>query len=830
MRRLFADGAVGWPVRRDAISARTARVVTAVIYGLVIVTGGLLADFAVNVVTGGSLPGPLDRYRNFAWPTIALVFLLSMAAAVRERLAGRGHDGDPAEVEPPVEPAKPAKPVTGPSNLPPVIGEFTGRTEDLAQLRALVPPVAARRPGPPVVATIYGPVGAGKSTLAVRFAHDMRHRYPDAQLYVHLQGFGPEPLGLEPLDTADALARLVRTLGVPGRDLPADLEGLAAVYRSSLEGKRAIVVLDHAVDEAQVKPLLPGAPTCLVLITSLQPLNLLTGSSQLRLGPMTEDEAIGLLARIAGDHVRSPENVEATKRVASLCGNLPLALSIAGVLLRRNGKRPVTDLEAQLTGEPEDPREDLLEAFRVGDRSVRAGFDISHEHLDERERTLFRRLRLLTEPTFGAEMAAALLDCPVDEANRLLERLVEEQVLERVGERRFTLQNLIGLYAEEKLREEPQQERQAALRRALHVYVSETMRHATLLDATIAEIAEDGRLPVGCSLDDQLGALDWFERERAHLLKVGRQAADIQAHDLVWRLAASLVPFFDLRGHRADWTDVQDAAMRAADADGSLAAKAWTELGAGRLHWLDRNHREALHHMEEALETAMASRWPRVEARARYLMGRIAHEDGQLDEALSRYDRAANLFQREGMVREQANTFLYMARLLHQRGTLDAADVLHLGDWILPGLASMPEELWVVRTIGRVADYLGLVCEELGDLEGAGTHYIRSGEAFRQIGFRYGYGRARRQLGRTRLRQGSARRALTFLEESVVLFRTIGDRQAEGLSLLGAGDAHLALQHERDARHCWQDALAALVETGAAEAAEVRSRLASLPD
>jgi tetratricopeptide (TPR) repeat protein len=808
-------------VKRVVGSAVSVRALKALLYALLIVTGGLLADFAVNVVTGATLPGPLEHYRYFAWPTIGVVFALSLAAAVRERLISREAAG-PSERDDP-----PSRPIPGPFNLPPRSAEFTGRRKELAELRALVPTGEPRRRSAPVVATIYGPTGAGKSTLAVRFAHDMSQRYPDAQLYVHLQSFGSEPLSTEPLDPIDALGSLLRALGVRGRDLPTDLEGLSDLYRAQLQGKRAIVVLDHAVDEAQVRPLLPGVATCLVLITSLQPLDELLGSEQLKLGRMEPDEAVALLARIAGDHVRNQENLAATLRVAALCGHLPLALSIVGVLLRRQRRRSVTELELELTG-----KRNILTDLHVGQLDVRAGFDVSYDHLEPREKALFRRLRLLPEPAFGADMAAVLLDCPVEEAERLLDGLVDEQVLERVGDGQFVLQTLLGHYAEERLREEPEHERRAALERVLRRHVTETMRHAVLLDPAIADIA--GRVAAGMasavSLDEQLGALDWFERERFHLLKVLRQAAEIQAHDVVWSLAAGLVRFFDLRGHRADWREAQNAAIRSVNADGQLHARAWTELGAGHLCWLEGDHATAILHLEEALETAIAGRWPSLEVRARYLMGRVAHETGALDEALVRYGRAAGLYQSLGQVRPLASVLASVAIALHQLGVLDPDDVRRLGEAALATLAEMDAELWVVRMIGRVTDYLGHVAEDQRDLEQAGTRYIASGDAYRTIGFRYGHGRARRQLGRIRLEQRSFERATQCLEESACLFHTIGDRHAEGLSLLLAGEVAQSAGRLDEAGDRWREAEAAFADTGAPEAADARARLTALSD
>jgi tetratricopeptide (TPR) repeat protein len=794
---------------------RPPTVLKAVLYGLVVATFGLLADFVVNVATGGSLPGPLDRYRSLAWPAVILVFVASLVAAVVDRLR---HREPGTHVVPDAAPA----PSSPPQGLPRAIDEFTGREKELDELRKLVPVPESHKPLAPVVANIYGPAGAGKSTLVIRFARELVSRYPDAQLYVNLQA-----VATPPLEPVDALSRLVRALGVRGRDLPTDQEALSSLYRAHLEGKRAIVVLDHAASESQVRPLLPGIPSCLVLVTSQQPLDELIGSRKLRLGVMCEDDAVALLERVAGDHMRSLGQAEAVKQVAELCGNLPLALSIAGVLLRRHGRRPLSELIAQLT----DKRGGLLERFHMGELDVRVGFDVGYDHLSRREQTLFRRLRLLPEPTFGAEMAAAVLNSSRDEAEQLLRRLVDEQMLEQVGDQRYALQNLIGVYAEERLEEEePQRERQAALGRALRLYVEETVRQAALLDPSIVETGGGRPDLAPTPLDEQLAALDWFERERANLVTVSRRAVEMQAHDIAWRLAASLLPFFDLRGHWGEWTEVQDAALRSARAGGGIHAQVWIELGCGYLQWLRGRHDRAHAHLEEALEMAMAGRLRRLEARTRHLMGRLAQDRGQLGDALVCYGRAANMFHDEDLLHDQISTHFDIAMVLHEQEQLSVREVLHLGESVLDSMAEMPRELWLVRSIGRIKDYLGHVTEMLGDLECAGTYYIGSSEAFQEIGFRHGYGHTRRALGQVRMKQGSLERAAAFLDESIAIFRTIGDRHNEGSSLLLAGDTQDRLGNREEARRCWQDALTALSDAGVADLAEARSRLQSPPE
>lgn len=796
-------------------SGRASLLARAILYGVVVATGGLAVDFAVNVLTGSSLPGPLDRYRWLALPTVVVAFIAGVAAAVRERL-GRSQDEAGA--------AAGDRPEGHLPDLPPVARDFTGRTRELEALRALLPPAETRARAAPVVVTIHGPMGVGKSMLAIRFAHDVSRSYPDAQFYLNLVTSGGPPV-----DTVEALRRLLRGMGAV-LDLPLDLDGLSDLYRSRMRGSRVVVVLDHAESEAQVQPLLADQPGCLTLITSQQPLDGLPHARPpVRLNVMSDDEAVTLLSRIAGDHVRSLEHEPDTREVVALCGHLPLALSIAGVLLRRNPRRSVRDLVSQMT----DVR-GRLEVLHAGNLDVRASFDVSYAHLSQMERALFRRLSLVPQPSFGAELAAALLGCPPPEAERLLERLVDEQVLEMAGDRLYGFQNLIGLYAREKLeREEPPAEQRAAQERALRISIGTAMRQAMLLDSAVLEVIEgvaDPPAPVSVTLEAQLAALDWLELERANLVLVAGQAALLPGDDVAWRLAAGLGLFFDLRGYWMDWKAVQEAARISAHPDGSLKAQAWSALGTGQILGLDRHYDEALAHLQESLETALAGRWPRVAARAQYLMGRVEHERGRYGVAIQRYGRAATTFQDEGMRAELSSTLFYVAVALFDDGALRAEEVVRLGESVLATLADEPEQLWTLRTTGRINECFGHVAERLGDLEGAGTFYLRSGEAFSKTFFRHGHGRVRRNLGRIRMQQGHFDRALEILAHSLTLFSTIGDRYQEAQTQVLLGEAQHSLGRRPEAKASWQAALTTYAEVGTAaepEASAVRARLES---
>jgi tetratricopeptide (TPR) repeat protein len=691
--------------------------------------------------------------------------------------------------------------------LPPTVREFTGRRDALLELRKFVPSRDAPLPSGPVVVTLYGQPGTGKSALAAHFVDEMRDRFPDQPLYLDLKGTSAIPL-----EPREALNRLVRSLG-GGPDLIADEEGLIRKYRSGLERKQTIVFLDNAASVSQVLPLLPRSQSCFVLITSRHSLDGLADSKRHRLGVMTEKESLALLARIAGAHVRSRENERATKQLASLCGYLPLALSIAGVYLRSRPEWPVSELVSRFD-------ERRLRDLDAGNVDVRVSFDLIYEYLTDRERTLFRRLRLLPEHRFGPSMAAALLDCTRDEAVTVLDLLVRKQVLELVDDQpqRYGFHDLIGSFANERLeREERSEERHEAHERALRVYLREAMRHAALLDATVMELdgATAGSAPAATpvSLSDQVAALDWFERERSKLLMASRQSAQIKAHDVTWKLAASLVPFFDLRGHRADWAEIQEAALKAAHDSGELRAQAWSRLGAGHLYGLDGLRDEAMSHLTEALESARAGGWPRLQARALYLMGRVEHEARQLSAALAHYERAASIFHEERLVHEQATTILYVAAALYELERIGTDDLFAMAWSVLVSLGGLHEEVWVVRTTGRIKEYLGRVAAARGDLIRADSYSSGSREAYRKIGFTHGYGRALRDLGQIRLHQQDWRLAREFLGESSAMFRTIGDRYSEGLALLLAGEALGELGNNAEARICMQDAVVALSKT-----------------
>jgi DNA-binding SARP family transcriptional activator len=378
-------------------------------------------------------------------------------------------EGAPAAWVPPSPPA--------PRQLPADIATFTGRDAECAQLELAL---GGDRGGAMRVAAVHGAAGIGKSAVAVHVAHALADRFEDGQLYVNLQGAGPGAGSLEPLEV---LGRFLRALGVGGGNLPATLDEAAACFRSQVAGRRVLVVLDNARDAEQVEPLLPGSPTCAVLVTSRRMIASPRGAGDLRLGMLAPAEAVALLGRLAGERRLASER-EAAAEVARWCGYLPLALRIAAARLASRPRWPVRALADRLANQQR--RLDELELPDVG---VRASFEVSHrelrdsaDRLDREAAAAFGLLGVPDGPDLGVVAAACLLDRPAAGTEPVLERLVDAQLLEAQQPGRYRLHDLLRLYARERTAASlPRDEVAAALDRSLRMYTATAWRTLALL-------------------------------------------------------------------------------------------------------------------------------------------------------------------------------------------------------------------------------------------------------------------------------------------------------------------------------------------------------------
>jgi hypothetical protein len=301
-----------------------------------------------------------------------------------------------------------------PAQLPPDIGQFTGRDVELARLRQLILANADAKEQAAVISTIVGAAGVGKTALAVHLAHELTTHFPDAQLYANLHGYDPQQL----LSSGQVLDRFLRALGVPDDALPVDLDEQAALYRSVMARKRALVVLDNASAADQIRPLLPASPRCVTLATSrhrLAGLIAADGVSLLVLDVLPREEAVELLNRVVGTERVSADPYTAGELV-EICGRLPLALRIVAATLVSQPSMTLKTLADRLSDERH-----RLSRLAVDDVSVRAAFGSSYQALNPEEARMFRRLSLVSGPSFSIGVAAALTNTTVETAETLVE-------------------------------------------------------------------------------------------------------------------------------------------------------------------------------------------------------------------------------------------------------------------------------------------------------------------------------------------------------------------------------------------------------------------------
>src|SRR5580704_7853269 len=304
------------------------------------------------------------------------------------------------------------RPAAGPCELPPLVDDFTGRAAELAWVSELV--YAESSPGVGVVGLITGSAGLGKTTFAVRAAHAVRPSFPDGVFFLDLFGMSQHPLAVD-----DALGLLVRALGVTDQQIPGDTRGRASLYRSMLRDRRALVVLDNAASEEQVRPLLPGGGAGRVLITTRRLLAGLEGVRRLVLGPLLLPEARQLLTGILGERAASDEEAALT-RLAELCGGLPLALRIIGNRLVSRPGWDAAELAARMADE-----EYRLGQFKAGDLKIANAFEMSYEQLADSAQRVFRRLAVVPGRDFDAALAAVAGGMAIEDAWDALDDLVD---------------------------------------------------------------------------------------------------------------------------------------------------------------------------------------------------------------------------------------------------------------------------------------------------------------------------------------------------------------------------------------------------------------------
>ncbi len=678
------------------------------------------------------------------------------------------HKNPPAGVEdgPPV-----------PRQLPAAVRHFAGRTDELSRLTTALSVGGPSDSAMPIV-TVGGAAGVGKTALALHWAHQVRDSFPDGQLYVNLRGFDPTEPAMSP---AEAVRGLLDGLGTPPQRIPADLHAKVGLYRSLMANRRMLVVLDNACDAEQVRPLLPGAPGCRVLVTSRNQLASLIaaeGAHPITLNVLSMAEARQLLAgRVGHDRVRAEP--DAVDEIIARCARLPLAMVIVAARAAAHPEFGLAALARELR-----MAHDVLDAFAGGDAvtDIRAVFSWSYRTLSDAAARMFRLLGLHPGPDTDLIAAGSLAGIPVMTAHRVLTELTQAHLVGEHLPGRYLLHDLLRAYAIEQAQlQETTEDRRAALHRMLDGYLHTGVAAARFLDPPLEPMAPQPPVP-GAHVHRITGhqeALDWFTAERAVLLAAVDRAATDGFATHAWQLPLTLATFLYRQGHWADYAATQRTAVAAATQLGDVAAQAVAHRQLGRACTLLREFAEARANHQRAL-----ARW-----------------------------RAL------GDVSGQARTHLALAWVCERQE--DYAE----------GAVQARESLRLIRATGdlawqaRALNALGWCQTKLGDHEQALEHCGQALELFESIGDRDGVAGSLDSLAHIQHRLGRHDEAVARYRQAVDLYRELGDRYYEADTLHHLGDAHDAAGDPAAAESAWHRALLIFTDLDHPDAAQVRTKL-----
>ncbi|WP_327418478.1 AfsR/SARP family transcriptional regulator [Streptomyces sp. NBC_01233] len=700
-----------------------------------------------------------------------------------------------------------------PAQLPADIADFSGRAAELAALTGVLSDPARTALA---VAAVSGMGGIGKSALALRVAHHVKDAYPDGQLYADLRGTGSEPA-----DPGTVLASLLGALGVPRREVPPSTEDRARLFRTVLDGRRLLLLLDDARDTAQVKPLLPGAAGCAVVVTSRARLGGLLSGRHVQLAEFTPAEALGLLCQIVGaDRVDREE--EAAAALVEACARLPLAVRIVAARLAARPGWTVAHLVARLA----DERRRLTE-LRADDLAVAAVFELGHRQLTGPQASVFRRLAPVSRPGIGLAAAAAALDLAEPEAEELLEALVDAALLESPEPGRYRHHELgrdfaLNLPAPAG---EPGPPVQHRLLHHLLGMAAEAFQWMIPGDPVHRSIVAAAAEPGEGRLADLTEARDWVVAEfdcalHAVQLVVRRpDAADTEQLTMAADLLVALSSFGQ---------DIPYARITATAAELARAATLrGNDRAAGRAHFLTGNAAlqatdlgRARAASELAVRACRRAGDRAILQQAYNDLGVIAQFEHRFGEAAECFDEALVLAREQGH-RSGALTITLNAALARVRGGR-AAEALPACEEALEALREMGDHHGVAHALC----VRGQALHELGRLEEALAAYeecLDLCDAVRIPGQR---AQADYRCARTLSDLRRTREALEASARAVAHLRTVPGRGRDrGYALLiHAGVCLAAGRREEGLRHAGE-ALEVFERAGLPEAEEARTLL-----
>jgi tetratricopeptide (TPR) repeat protein len=672
-------------------------------------------------------------------------------------------------------PVPPVLPV--PRELPAEVFGFTGRTEQLARLDELLDSRAMP------LTVVAGTAGVGKTALVVHWAHRVRSRFPDGQLYVDLRGYGPDAR----VEPAEALEAFLRAMGLSGADIPFDVSDRAARFRSLVDGRKVLVVLDNAQSPEQVRPLLPGSASCAVVVTSRATLAGLVardGARVLDLDVLTVAEATELLRSLVG-----AQDDEVLTDLADRCARLPLALRIAAELIVSRPRTAVTELQTELAADSLG----VLDAGGDPRTAVRAVFSWSYQHLDPEVARTFRSLGRHPGRDLDLHAAVALTGDDPRTTRRTLDRLLQAHLVRETEGGRFGMHDLLRVYAAELAQEDGDD----ALTALFDFYLQSAAR---AMDLIVPE--ERGRRPlveatgVTAPLADRAAAEAWLEAERPTLMAVAKQAAHgpwpghaVLMSQILWR-------FLDNRAYHDDTLALNVHALTAVRQLKDPGKEASAENNLGTVYWQLRRYDDALLHLNRSLELARAAGRRGVEASALCNLGVVHRLVGNYDSALECLTLALSIAADRGDHTTQARNGYHLATVYERLHRHDEA-ITHLE------AALRSAETSGNRTIeARTRCNLAAVYAEVGRYADARQHLDQALDLAHEMSDRTIKARSLRNLGVLYQKTGRFQDALATLGQALVLAEAIRDAllhvevlNSFAATALAAGDTENAFAH-----------------------------------
>jgi DNA-binding SARP family transcriptional activator/tetratricopeptide (TPR) repeat protein len=698
-----------------------------------------------------------------------------LCAVHRRILAG---DRDPLVARPPAVPGG----ATVARQLPAAVRHFAGRTDELKILSELLDE-AGQVPSTVVISAIAGTAGIGKTALAVHWAHQVADRFPDGQLYVNLRGFDS---GGVPMAPGEAIRGFLDALGVTPQRIPTTIDAQVALYRSLLAGRRILMVLDNARDAEQVRPLLPGSPGPVAVVTSRTQLTSLVVAESahlINLDLLDVEDARDLLGRRLGRH-RTAAEPEATDTIIVRCAGLPLALAIVAARTATNRQTPLAAVAADLADAHTG-----LSTLSTGDAvtDIRAVFSWSYRTLSSAAAKLFRLLGPHPGPDISMGAAASLAGLPREQVQPVLAELAQANLLVERARGRYTLHDLLRAYATDLARRtDSEQQRRAATLRLLDHYLHTAHAADRLLDPHRDTLPLAAPQP-GVAQEHHTGhheALTWFTTEHSVLLAAIEYASATGSDTHSWQLAWAVTNFLDQQGR-------------------------WHKLSAV---WIT------------ALAAAERLADPSAQAYAHRLLAYAYTRLDRIDDAADQFRRALDLSRSTGDRLSQAHIHRKLGLVYAPRGRY--RDALDHALQALELYGAVGDRLGHARALNNVGWYHA----QLGDHEQALTYCRQALAPLREIGDGQGEAAVWDSIGQIHGHLGDHAQARTCLERALDLYRALGDRYSQGTTLIALGDAYHRADDADAASGAWRQALAVLDALDHPDTAKVRRRLDQLDD